>query len=146
MKRVIFIILILIFCQIHLLYSDIPKQISYQGILTDQQMIPLPDGNYDIQFRLYTSDSEQIELWSEQQTVIINNGVFDVYLGTVNPLNLSFDRQYWLGVTLSGEAEMSPRIPLVSVPYSMNAEAAFTVPGYMIKQGYKVIPINPIAD
>lgn len=26
------------------------------------------------------------------------------------------------------------------------AKAAFTVPGYMIKQGYKVIPINPIAD
>jgi aconitase B len=44
------------------------------------------------------------------------------------PLNLSFDVPYWVGVTVEPEtAEMTPRLPLSTVPYSFRAAVATTL-------------------
>jgi hypothetical protein len=44
-----------------------------------------------------------------------------VELGSVNVLNLPFDRQYFLGVTVGSGPEMTPRQALSSVPYAIRA-------------------------
>jgi len=97
----------------------IPSKISYQGVLTDNSNKPL-DGVYSMQFGLYSVQSGGTELWSESQNVSVVNGVFNVLLGSSNPIpsSVAFNVPYWLQVTVSGSA--LPRIELTSSPYSFN--------------------------
>jgi hypothetical protein len=48
-------------------------------------------------------------------------GIFNALLGTVNPLDLPFDEQYYLGIAIGNEEELSPRIALTSSAYSFRA-------------------------
>ena len=60
-------------------------------------------------------------MWTESQTVVVANGRFNVILGSGDsPLDLPFDEPYYLGVTVSGDPEMTPRIELAASPYSLN--------------------------
>jgi hypothetical protein len=54
------------------------------------------------------------------------NGIFNMVVGSATPLNLTFDRPYYLGVTVGADAEMSPRQPLTAQPYAFNAATART--------------------
>ncbi|MBK9248848.1 MAG: hypothetical protein IPM69_12235 [Ignavibacteria bacterium] len=98
-----------------------PRSLSYQGILTDSQQEPISNGTYTLTFSLYSTANSGIALWTETNQVQTQIGVFDVILGQFTPLTLPFDQQYWLGITLQGKPEMTPRIALVAAPYSMNA-------------------------
>src|SRR5206468_924397 len=40
------------------------------------------------------------------------------------PPTLDFSKTYWLGVSVDGGAEMTPRTSLTSVPYALHAEVA----------------------
>ena len=53
--------------------------------------------------------------------VLLSNGLFTAILGSSTPLNLPFDQQYWLGISVNGGSELSPRTPLTSSPYSLQA-------------------------
>jgi len=99
-----------------------PRTLSYQGILTDDAGVVVPDGSYSLTFRIYDVESGGTELWKEDHgSVQVQKGIFNVILGSVNSLDLDFDVPYWLGISVEGEKELEPRIPLVSSPYSMNA-------------------------
>ena len=100
------------------IFGQVPKKISYQGLLTNTALKPLADGDYNVEFRIYNDQNSSQILWNEKQRLSIQNGVFNVILGEVNPLTLKFDQNYWLGVKVENESEMTPRIPMVSVPYS----------------------------
>ena len=100
---------------------NLPRYLSYQGVLADQEGIKVPDGPYTMTFRLYTSEEGGSPLWEETQTVMTLDGVFDSYLGLSRPLNLAFDRQYWLGAAIVGEEEMKPRTRLVPAPYAFTS-------------------------
>ena len=94
------------------------KKLSFQGQLTDFNGINLPDGQYPIIFKFYTEMSGQgVPIWQEQQLVILNNGIFSVILGSVVPIDLPFNTSYYLGVTVLGQEELSPRFPLVGPVY-----------------------------
>ncbi|GAB4368281.1 MAG: hypothetical protein Kow0042_09370 [Calditrichia bacterium] len=115
-----FVILILVCTQ--LVLGQIPKTISYQGILTDASGTIVPDGNYDLTFKLYTSAVGGSPIWTESHpAVAVSKGVFNVILGSTNPLNLAFDVKYWLGITVGAGSELTPRIELTSSPYSLNS-------------------------
>jgi len=103
-------------------HAQIPQTMSYQGVLTDANGNPVANGTYNIFFRLYDDDSGN-QRWTESQNVEVTDGIFSVILGTITPLNLTFDRQYWLGIAIGGGAELSPRIQLASSPYSLNAQS-----------------------
>ncbi len=109
--------------------QTLPQHFSYQGILVDQHGIAYPDGTYNMTFRLYDASLGGSPLWEETIQVQLSDGVFDALLGGQVPFGLPFDRQYWLGVQLGGEAEMEPRISLVAVPYSLNAMEATQAKG-----------------
>ncbi len=102
--------------------AQIPQTINYQGYLTDSGGTP-ENGSVSMTFSIYDVDIGGTALWSQTQTVQVNQGVYNVILGggTVpNPINLPFDRQYYLGVKVGTDNEMDPRQTLTSVPYALN--------------------------
>jgi len=122
MKRTILFIVFLVLSA-HLCSAQVPRTLSYQGKITLADGTSVDDGTYTLTFRLYDVSSGGTALWTETQSVEINDGVFDVILGSENTLNLPFDRQYWLGVTVGDESEMSPRTQLTSSGYSFIARS-----------------------
>ncbi len=85
---------------------------------------PVPDDDYTITFAIYDLETGGTPLWDETQTVSVADGLFNVRLGASDPITPTSwvdGRDLWLGITLAGEAEMTPRQQLVSVPYALNA-------------------------
>ena len=108
----------------------IPQTLSYQGYLTDASGAPLT-GAHSLTFSLYTVSSGGTAQWSETQgTVQVSNGLFTVELGngTAFPLDL-FATPLWLGISVDGDPEMSPRTPLSSGGYAFKAEDADRLEG-----------------
>ena len=72
---------------------------------------------------LYEDAAGGVPVWEETQSgVSVTNGAFDVELGSVTPFEIVFDKQYWLGVQVSPDAEMTPLFKLTSVPYAFVSE------------------------
>jgi hypothetical protein len=104
----------------------VPPLINYQGKLTDANGSPVADGSYSMTFKLYSVLAGGTALWSETQSVSVNNGVYSLVLGSVTPINLSFDTQYYLGVKVGTDTEMIPRQALTSVSYAFRSAVADT--------------------
>jgi hypothetical protein len=100
----------------------VPGLISFQGRLTDAGGNAL-NGNYGMDFTLY--DSAGSSVWNEIQMVAVDDGIYNVKLGAVTPLNaglFSTDELY-LGIIIDGEI-MSPRQRITSVAFAMRADDA----------------------
>lgn len=95
-----------------------PNLIRFQGKLRSLEGLPL-NGMYSLAFALYDIDVDADPLWREvQEDINIEDGLLDVELGSMTTLDLPFDKQYWLGVEVESDGEMTPRFKLTSVPYS----------------------------
>lgn len=121
--RVFIAVLLVLSCTAH---AQVPRHISYQGVLADAQGNLVPDGNHELSLTLFDAATNGNALFTETQTVPVVNGIFNVIIGsvTVLPPSLSFDRAYFLGVRVNGGGELSPRTPLTAVPYALRAERA----------------------
>ena len=120
MKRAILIGIIMILLVPQLSWGQIPQMMSYQGVVTDASGVAI-DGDVDLTFMLWDAAAEGTQLWTETQpSTPLNNGIFNVILGSVNAFNIPFDKQYWLGVTVGTDPELTPRILLTSSPYSLS--------------------------
>jgi hypothetical protein len=105
--------------------ADIPKLINYQGMLTDGSGTPL-NGSFNIDFEIYNASSGGALRWGEPQSAVsVTNGLFNVTLGSVNPLNLDFSENYWMEITVEGQM-MPERLRFTSVGYAYRAEKADT--------------------
>ena len=95
-----------------------PGMMNYQGRLTDDSGDPVENGSYTLTFTIY--DESDAVLWTESQKPSVSDGLFRVMLGDDNPLTADiFDHaECWLGVTLDGDPEMTPRTRLITSPYS----------------------------
>lgn len=102
--------------------AAVPRTITYQGYLKRSDETPV-NGLITMDFALYTTASGGKSLWDERQVITVANGVYSVVLGGATPITLSFDADYYLGVAVEGEAEMT-RIPLTSTGYAFMAENA----------------------
>lgn len=132
-------------------YAQIPKVISYQGILTDTSGNVKPDGNYDFTFHLYESSSGGSAIWTETKTLPVKKGLFSTNLGNQTAFddNIKFDQQYWLGIKIGSDAELSPRINITSVGYSISSEYSDTAKyarQFTISNGQVVRDINGLKD
>jgi hypothetical protein len=104
--------------------AAVPATVSFQGSLRNKagQPITSPAAGTPVTFALYTAVSGGAAVWTENQSVHATLGVFPASLGSVTPLTIPFDKPYWLGIKVTGEAaEMTPRLPLQSVAYALNA-------------------------
>ncbi|MEK6808743.1 MAG: hypothetical protein AABY14_03595, partial [Nanoarchaeota archaeon] len=102
----------------------IPNLINLQGRLTDTSGVALT-GYHNLTFKIYNQSSNGALLWNETQSnVYTSSGLFNVMMGSNQSLNLSFESDYYLGITVDTDSEMSPRIRWVSNPYSFYAKRA----------------------
>jgi len=105
-------------------YADIPHLISYQGRLTDTEGAPVADGTYSVTFRIYASEAGGSALWTETHSATASDGIFEVLMGSNTSLDLPFDAQYYLGIQIDSDPEMTPRQKLASSGYAYRAEEA----------------------
>lgn len=107
-------------------FSQIPRQISYQGLLVSPGGVPISNGKHVLQINIYDSPGAAANIYNESIETQTVNGLFTVIIGGQNPIppSLDFSVQYWLGVSVDGGAEMAPRTALTAVPYALHAEVA----------------------
>ena len=105
--------------------------IPYQGRLADANGNPVTD-TVNMVFRLYGQASGGGPLWEEPWTgsngVQVSDGLFNVMLGSLNPIPQSVITGHdtlFLGITAGTDDEMTPRVQLGSVPFAVQA---LTVP------------------
>jgi hypothetical protein len=106
--------------------AAVPKVTSFQGLLMTSGGAPVPDGSYDLTFKLYSVPSgPDAALWTETHLdVTVANGSFFVLLGDAGtPLDLAFDQQYWLGITMGIDPEFTPRVKIASAPTALTARS-----------------------
>ena len=112
-------------------HPDVPRLINYQGLLTGADEQPVAEGVYKLTFKLYEEDGT--ELWSEvHENVYIVNGLFHVMLGDIAPLDMAFDRPYFIGIRIGNDTELEPRMFLSTVPYSIRSDIANSIQGYTV--------------
>ena len=93
--------------------------LSIQGILKKASGEAVPDGNYNLTFKLYTASIGGNAVWDEiQSNVEVVSGIYSTVLGKDSILNVPFNQIYYLGVTV-GSTEMTPRTQLTSAPYAL---------------------------
>jgi hypothetical protein len=110
-------------------YAEIPETIGFQGRVNERGGPPF-EGIVNMTINIYAERVGGVALFTESHpSVDVVKGKFFVELGSVdpagNPLSaLDFDNKYWLGVTIGGDSEMTPRIRFNSVAYARRAAAA----------------------
>ncbi len=102
-------------------FSAVPSTISYQGRLTDAAGTPV-NGTVTMVFSIYNAASGGAAIWTETQSVAVSQGIYNVVLGSVIPIGLPFDVNYYIGLRVGSDAEMTPRQPLTSIGYAFRAE------------------------
>jgi hypothetical protein len=132
MKKKIFLAVALIISAVFLASFSVwavPALINYQGKLTNLDDCA-QDGSHQMVFSLYPTETGGTAIWSEQQTVAVTGGIYNVQLGAVNPLQVSlFDNDdLYLEVEVNGDV-LSPRMRITSTAYAMKAADADTLGG-----------------
>jgi hypothetical protein len=78
------------------------QTISYQGMIASDS--GAVNGARTVTFKIYDSEQGGKLLWSEQQDVQIDNGIFRTTLGSIHPLSfMKEDGHYWYTITLDGQ-------------------------------------------
>jgi hypothetical protein len=115
-----------------LAWADVPKTINYQGRLTDLSGNPVVDGVHSVTVSLYTSAAATTATWADNFSAATKNGYFTLVLGssTQNLNAVDFSQQYWVGIRVDTDSEMTPRQALNSVPYALKAPLQFN--GYQV--------------
>jgi len=108
--------------------ASVPQMISYQGRLSRADGQPVSDGTYSLVFRIYTQETGGTPLWSESQSVRVTGGLFNVLLGSYNPIpDVAFQGDTWLETQVN-DTVLVPRTRIVSVGYALVAKTAENVP------------------
>ena len=101
--------------------TTMAQTISVQGVLRDPRSRTVDNGFYEVKFSLYEQAANGTALWSETHpSVPTNNGLFAAKLGSYSPIDiLPFDTTYYLGISVEGRAELTPRMELTISPYAL---------------------------
>lgn len=96
------------------------RRLSYQAVLTDNMGNALPGPTVNLTFNIYTAAAILVEGPINVLAVPINDGVVD----TSFPVSASsFDGgDRLLGIAVNGGAELTPRVPLQTVPYALRVD------------------------
>ncbi|MFH1438057.1 MAG: hypothetical protein ABIJ56_20280 [Pseudomonadota bacterium] len=109
--------------------ASAPSFLPVQGYLTRADGTPV-NGETSIQFAIVDTEAGGTALWSETQSLLVENGLLTAYLGEVVPLDLDIFSDYtdlWLAIQVGAEIG-EQRIYLGSMPYTAYAEHCGNVP------------------
>lgn len=111
------------------------RKIFVQGKLTDSGGTAL-SGAQTVTFRLYDSETAGTMVWNSGVLSVTpaSGGLFNVPLqdGTPSLDNVSFDKPYFLGITVGADPEMTPRQELGASAFSHGSPKDFTVNNNLI--------------
>ncbi|MBU0490893.1 MAG: hypothetical protein KKA73_25790 [Chloroflexi bacterium] len=111
-------------------WTHVQGRLYYQGN-------PAPDDTYSVRFRLYTAASaaESAFVWEETKDVTTSrSGLFSTYLAVDQG---DFNGQaLWLGIKVEADAEMTPRQPILPVPYALGLR-----PGALVSATANAVPV-----
>lgn len=137
------------------LYPSMPSRMPYQGVLRDSEG-NLVSGTRDLTLTVYSYSllplpGRWTEVYSEtQHDVAVTNGLFNVLVGQVNPLDADIFDGIWfaggsleLGVKVDGGTELRPRTKLLPVPYAYRAHYVNQHPAPSYDSGWRSIGIRP---
>lgn len=112
-----------------------PETITYQGYLTQPSGGPVPDGGYDITFRIYDQESGGTLLWQTGPSipVQVKSGLFTIQLSGL-PQDIFLSSPRYLGIQVGGDPEMTPRTLLASSSYAIASRYSDTA--YMAMNVY----------
>jgi len=109
----------------------VPEFINYQGRLNDSAGNPLHGVSVDLTFRFYDqATTDSLSLTVKQEGVQVADGIFNVLIGSgiVKPGTedgladlFQNNRAVWMSTEVGNDGEMSPRVPIGSVGYSMTS-------------------------
>lgn len=125
--------------------AQVPEILSLQGQLNGPDGLPV-DGSQTVSISLYLVDTLGTPVWTEAQTVSFDSGKFTVLLGTVEPLALDFSQQYWMGISIETDPELTPRIPLTSTAYSIRSKFVEGLTADNVRQFWALIQTMSDAD
>jgi hypothetical protein len=109
--------------------GQIPRELSYQGLLTDDSGRPLINAPVSLVFRIYDAPSGGNQLWSESQVTSTGaTGVISVVLGSTSPIDCDLGEPLWVELVVDGNT-VSPRSKLTPSLYSLNASDAERLAG-----------------
>ena len=114
--------------------AQVPATLSYQGLLTDAAGMPFKDDPYSIVFRFYKQATGGTEEFSRGPiTVTTFKGLFTTMLGNgpgadnaALPYTLG-DSQYYIGISVGAQPELTPRVFLTAVPYAFHAQTVSVI-------------------
>lgn len=113
--------------------AELLPQFSHQGRLLDDDGNPVADGNYDVMYRLYHVASGGTAVYTDTQSVAVEDGLFTTTVGMTGPITPTIYAQpTWLEVTVEGET-LTPRQRLLGAPY------AFSLSSGAVAQGTETI-------
>ncbi len=134
----------LFFSFIHHTSAATTSTLNFQARLESNTGAIVPDGYYNIEFKLYNVSSAGTALWTEDyydsngvtagndNRVQVINGYVSVNLGsqTAFPTTINWDQDLYLTMNIGGttqtatptyDGEMNPRLKLTAVPYAFRA-------------------------
>jgi hypothetical protein len=125
MKKAFSLVVLCVALMPAILFAQIPRTISYQGVLTDNLGAPKPNGRYFFTFNLYDVASGGAANWTQAESLTVDRGLFSTTLGqTAFGPAVLFDKQYWLGIQVGTGTELTPRVKLTAGGYSINSISA----------------------
>lgn len=118
-------IALFLFCFLSTMTFELTAQnstnLSFQGIVRNSDGTALEDGKYEMAFTLYDAATGGTSVWTETQPeVSVKGGVYSVLLGSVDPISATFAGTHYLGVSIDGGAELTPRATLTGAPYALS--------------------------
>lgn len=106
---------------------SVPSYINYQGTQLIDGDGNLFNGTYTMTFRIYDEVTATSALYTQTvPSVAVRSGTFAVHLGEVDDDGTSLvsvfdDRDDFIGITIEGYPELTPRQRFASVAYAFNA-------------------------
>jgi len=109
-------------------FADVPATLTQQGRILDATTGDPVSSKVQIVFSVYAAAKGGTALWTESQSITLDDGYFSAQLGsgkdTPIPDTLFDGTVLYLGVTVGADDEMTPREAITSVPYAMKAGVA----------------------
>jgi len=115
--------------------ADVPGLVNLQGRLKDGAGNLVANGSYSVIFTIYDAASNGNVMWAESTSVNTSNGIFNVLLGSVNPVPDSVfnDPARFLGIKVGTDPETTPRQRLTSVGYSQRSSEWTSAAGELFR-------------
>jgi hypothetical protein len=104
--------------------DGVPMFINYQGYLTDGSGNPIT-ASLTMLFEIYDAENGGTRLWWQTQSVVVQQGVFNVKLQLQESDTSIFrlGERRWLQLTVSGQ-RLSPRTEITSMAYGIHSAKA----------------------